>query len=221
MDDAELWWQTLAGGPLLLALFDAQDCLLQANPAYRAAWGAMAQQRSTWRSLAEGALATGCGPAWDADALGRAAAQRGRLPMHAYEQAWRDGRRIWWVEQRTESGGLTCIGLDLSAALRSRTASTGRLLAEPEGLQALQALLVDSRAWPLSVAAVPADSMPADWLPRVRGDDICLRLASGQVFIVLPSTGPAQALALMDRLGAERVTEARWGESALELLARA
>lgn len=227
MDDAELWWQTLAGGPLLLAHYDSQDRLLQANAAYRAAWGLDDADQPTWTTVAETALASGRGPDWEIGALQRAAAQRGRLPTHAYEQAWRDGRRLWWVEQRTEAGGLTCTGLDLSAALRSRSASTGRMLDEPEGRQALQALLVDTRAWPLCIAELASQGGPgeqgesSELLARTRGDDVCMRLSDGRVFVVLPSTGPAQAQALVQRLGALHVTEACWGESAPELLARA
>ncbi len=220
MDDAQLWWQTLAGGPLLLALFDDEDRLLQANAAYRAAWG-LSGTGAPWQAQAEAALAAGCGPLWEREALLRAAAERGRLPTHAYEQSWRDGRRLWWVEQRTESGGLACTGLDLSAALRSRTPTTGRLLDEPAGREALQALLVDSRAWPLCVAQLEAGAEAAALLARVRGEDVCLRLDDGRLIVVLPSTGPAQAQALVQRLGALRVTEAHWGETAPELLARA
>lgn len=227
MEDAELWWQTLAGGPLLLALFDEQDRLLRANAAYQAAWGLSGAGGPAWRELAEAALAAGLGPAWEFEALARAATHRGHLPVHAYEQAWHDGRRLWWVEQRTELGGLTCTGLDLSAALRSRTATSGRLLDLQSGREALQALLVDSRAWPLSVATLPQGQGQgqgqslSESLARIRGEDICLQLADGRLLVVLPSTGPAQAQALVARLGALQVTEARWGESALELLARA
>ena len=35
MNPSDLWWQTLADGPLLLALFDADGRLLQANAAWR------------------------------------------------------------------------------------------------------------------------------------------------------------------------------------------
>jgi hypothetical protein len=38
---------------------------------------------------------------------------------------------------------------------------------------------------------------------------------------MLPSTGPAQAAALVERLGGLALTEAQWGESATELLLRA
>jgi hypothetical protein len=78
MDDAQLWWQTLAGGPLLLALFDDEDRLLQANAAYRAAWG-LSGTGAPWQAQAEAALAAGCGPLWEREELPGAAAERGRL----------------------------------------------------------------------------------------------------------------------------------------------
>jgi hypothetical protein len=55
----------------------------------------------------------------------------------------------------------------------------------------------------------------------VRGEDACMRLADGRLLVMLPATGPAQSAALSGRLGASRLTEAVWGESAADLLARA
>ena len=42
MKPSDLWWQTLADGPVLLALFDADGRLRLANAAYRAAWALVA-----------------------------------------------------------------------------------------------------------------------------------------------------------------------------------
>jgi GGDEF domain-containing protein len=78
------------------------------------------------------------------------------------------------------------------------------LLDELAGREALQALLVDSRAWPLCVAQLEAGAEAAALLARVRGEDVCLRLDDGRLIVVLPSTGPAQAQALVQRLGALR-----------------
>jgi hypothetical protein len=222
MTDADLWWQTLAGGPLLLALFDAEDRLLMANPAYRASWGmAPGDDRPTWAALAASALATGSGPAWTADELARAVAHRGRLPQQAFEQVWRDGRRLWWVELRTADGGLVCTGLDLSAVSRSRGSAPGVLLEPQAGRELLQTLLADSRAWPLCVATLVSGADAAAVLARVRSEDGCARLEDGRVLVMLPSTGPAQAAALVARLGPMTLTEARWGETAAELILRA
>lgn len=221
MTDAELWWQTLADGPLLLALFDAEDRLTLANPAYRASWGvASGGSPPTWAQLAETALAAGRGPAWTAADLARAAAHRGRLPQQAFEQAWRDGRRLWWVELRTAEGGLVCTGLDLSAVSRSRNGAPG-LLHEPQaGRELLQTLLADPRVWPLCVTALEADMPVAEVLGRIRGEDACMRLDDGRLLVMLPCTAPAQAAALAARLGAALMVEAQWGETAAELVRR-
>ncbi|MBL8275256.1 MAG: hypothetical protein JNL93_01010 [Pelomonas sp.] len=213
MTQDDLWWQTLHHGPLLLALFDADDRLLQANAAYRDAWGLDAQAAPGWGELVEAARDAGIGPV---DAPER----RSRIAQRGYEQAWRDGRRLWWVEQRTASGGLAVTGVDISALAGPRPL-TGQLLSSQVGRELLQALLADPRAWPLSVATLPAAADPAELLSRIRGEDGCMRLDDGRLLVMLPATGPAQAAALGRRLGALVLTEAVWGETATELLLRA
>ncbi|KQW46526.1 MULTISPECIES: hypothetical protein [unclassified Roseateles] len=212
MNQDDLWWQTLADGPLLLALFDADDRLLRANPAYRAAWQLADDATPAWSEMVEAALLAGVGPV-------EAPERRSRMAQRGYEQAWRDGRRLWWVEQRMPAGGLALTGVDISALARPRPLS-GQLLATQAGTELLQALLADPRAWPLSIATLPADADPAELLTRIRGEDGCLRLQDGRLLVMLPSTGPAQAAALGGRLGATGLTEAVWGESAAALLAR-
>ena len=208
----KLWSQTLADGPLLLALFNAGDRLLQANAAYRQAWGLADAATPTWAEMAEAARRAGAGPV---DLPQR----RGRVAQRGYEQAWRDGRRLWWVEQRLPDGGLALTGVDISALDRPRPL-TGQLLAPQAGRELLQALLSDPRAWPLSVATLPGDADAAALLARIRGEDGCMRLEDGRLLVMLPSTGPAQAAALGERLGALALTEAVWGEPAATLLAR-
>lgn len=209
----KLWSQTLADGPLLLALFDAGDRLLQANAAYRRAWGLADAVTPTWPEMAEAARLAGAGPV-------NLPQRRGRVAQRGYEQAWHDGRRFWWVEQRLPDGGLALTGVDISALDRPRPL-TGQLLAPQAGRELLQALLSDPRAWPLSVATLPGDADTAVLLARIRGEDGCMRLADGRLLVMLPSTGPAQAAALGQRLGALALTEAVWGEPAAGLLARA
>lgn len=213
MNPNDLWWQTLADGPLLLALFGADDRLLQANAAYRQAWQLAADAAPGWAEMVEAARRAGVGPV---DAPER----RSRLSQRGYEQAWRDGRRFWWVEQRTPDGGLALTGVDISAQARPRPAA-GQLLSTQAGCELLQALLADSTAWPLSVATLAVEADPAELLARIRGEDGCMRLDDGRLLVMLPSTGPAQAAALGVRLGALALTEAVWGESAAALIARA
>ena len=208
-----LWWQTLADGPLLLALFDADDRLQRANAAYRQAWGLAADAAPTWEQMLDAARRAGVvGPV-------EAPERRSRLAQRGYEQAWRDGRRLWWVEQRMPDGGLALTGMDISALARPRPMS-GQLLSARDGRELLQTLLADPRAWPLSVATLALGADPALLLARIRGDDGCMRLEDGRLLVMLPSTGPAQAVALGERLGALALTEAVWGEAAAALLAR-
>lgn len=212
MNPHTLWSQTLADGPLLLALFDAGDHLQQANAAFRQAWGLAPAASPTWAEMTEAARQAGVGPVeWPQ--------RRGRLPPHGHEEAWRDGRRFWWVSQRLPDGGLALTGVDISALARPRPL-TGQLLAAQAGRELLQALLADPRAWPLSVATLAAGADAAVLLARIRSEDGCMRLDDGRLLVMLPSTGPAQAAALAERLGALAMTEAVWGEPAAALLDR-
>lgn len=213
MNPSDLWWQTLADGPLLLAMFDAEGRLRLANAAYRAAWAVGEDDLPTRTEIIEAARTAGVGPV---DAPGR----RQRVQRSGYEQAWRDGRRLWWVEQATPDGGCACTGVDISAMSHSRPPS-GQLLSEQAGLALLQSLLSDPRAWPLCVATSAPGTDPQALLSRIRGEDGCARLADGRLLLVLPATGPAQATGLCERLGGLALTEAQWGESATELLLRA
>jgi hypothetical protein len=208
----DLWWQTLAEGPLLLALFDAGDCLQGANAAYREAWGLGADATPGWVEMVEAACQAGVGPVDTPE-------RRSRIAQRGYEQAWRDGRRLWWVEQRTPDGGLALTGVDISALAGPRPL-TGQLLSAQAGRELLQALLADPRAWPMSVATLAVEADPAELLARIRGEDGCMRLDDGRLLVMLPSTGPAQAVALGERLGALTLTEAVWGESAAALISR-
>lgn len=212
MTDSNLWWQTLADGPLLLALFDAEDRLCQANAAYRQAWGLTDGAAPVWLDLLAAAQVAGVGPVEMPE-------RRRRVAQRGYEQAWRDGRRLWWVEQRTPDGGLAVTGVDISALARPRPLS-GQLLPAQAGRELLQTLLADPRAWPLSVATLAAGVDRAALLPRIRGEDGCMGLEDGRILVMLPATGPAQAAAIGVRLGAVTLTEAVWGETAAALLLR-
>ncbi|MCE4553747.1 hypothetical protein [Pelomonas cellulosilytica] len=216
MNPRDLWWQALVDGPdgpLLLALFGADGRLRLANAAYRSAWALGADELPTRAEIVEAAGAAGVGPV----AL---PGRRQRAPRSGYEQSWRDGRRLWWVEQPTADGGCACTGVDISALPRPRPA-TGQVLSTQAGLELLQSLLSDASAWPLCVATTAPGADGQTLLAQIRGEDGCARLADGRLMLLLPSTGPAQAIALCERLGGLSLTEAQWGESATELLLRA
>lgn len=212
MNPDDLWWQTLTEGPLLLALFGADDRLLRANAAYRQAWGLAPDAAPPWADMPAAARLAGVGPVEPPE-------RRSRLAQRGYEQTWRDGRRIWWVEQRTSDGGLALTGVDISALAGPRL-PMGQLLCTQAGSELLQTLLADPAAWPLSVATLPAPAAPAELPARIRGEDGCMSLIDGRLLVMLPATGPAQAAAIGERLGALAVTDATWGESAAALLAR-
>ncbi|RZL40623.1 MAG: hypothetical protein EOP35_00320 [Rubrivivax sp.] len=207
----DLWWQTLADGPLLLALFDPDGRLLQANAAFRGAWALAEGDHPTRAEMANAARIAGIGPV---DPPARRPASGGRRARLAH------GRRLWWVEQPVPGGGWTATGVDISALPRPRPPA-GQLLSARDGLALLQSLLSDARAWPLCVATSVSSADASALLTRIRSEDGCARLDDGRLLLMLPSTGPAQAAGLCERLGGLSLTEAQWGESATELLLRA
>jgi hypothetical protein len=213
VNPSDLWWQALADGPVLLAVFDGDGRLRLANAAYRAAWGLGVDERPTWAEMGTAAAAAGTGPV-------DAPARRPRTAPSGHERSWRDGRRLWWVEQAAGDGGWTSTGVDISALARPRPPS-GQLLPAQAGLELLQSLLTDPRAWPLCVATAPPGADASALLAQIRGEDGCARLDDGRLLLMLPSTGPSQAAALVERLGGLALTEAHWGESAPALLLRA
>ena len=72
-----------------------------------------------------------------------------------------------------------------------------------------------------TVAAKLMTEAFGDRFHAVLVDNGCMRLDDGRLLLMLPATGPAQAVALGERLGAAALTEAVWGESAAALIARA
>lgn len=244
-EPSEAWLQgqqAQADSPLLLALFDAEDRLREANPAFRRAWGLEDESAAlTWLDLARQAVAAGLGPQIEAAELPRAQALRARLPQQAFAQDWADGRRIWWVQTRTDAGWLWCVGADISA-LRPATSPVEWLTAQPQraqhpndqaaGRRLLQAALANARAWPLALAVLRPEAPPQSAalaeaaLASIRREDVCAEEGGGALLLVLPLAGPAQARAVLTRLlargaGVAGLTQARWGETAESALARA
>lgn len=213
VNPTDLWWQVFREGPLLLAWFDADGRLQQANTAYRQAWALGERDAPKRCDMAAAAHVAGVGPV-------DRAARRSSTDRRGYEQLWLDGRRLWWVEQPAPDGGCICVGVDISGLDRPRPPG-GQLLDAQAGMTLLQSLLSDARAWPLCVATTLPGAEAQTLLASIRADDGCARLADGRLLLILPSTGPAQAAALCERLGGLEMTEAQWGESATELLLRA
>lgn len=86
----------------LVALFDGHDVLRYANPAFRQAFDAAPDGRTTWADLMRSNQRSGRGSvvsasdfeAWLASALTR----RGKQPFRAFEADLCDGRWIWMTE---------------------------------------------------------------------------------------------------------------------------
>jgi diguanylate cyclase (GGDEF)-like protein len=102
-----------------LAVFDAHDRLVQANPAFRAFFGLHAQEWPSWVELMRLGRARGSGvrvvtddfEAW----LASARTRRGKLPFRAFESDLQDGRWIHVTETTLPSGAMWCVMTDISA----------------------------------------------------------------------------------------------------------
>ena len=107
----------------LVAVFDEQDRLRYANPAFRDALNVPEGTFPTWVELMRRGWETNTGTKittcldgdfdkWIASALSR----RGRLPFRAIEADYHDGRWIWMTETVDERGWMLCIGVDITEA---------------------------------------------------------------------------------------------------------
>lgn len=105
--------------PLLLAVFDPQDRLRYANPAFRAAFHAEADGHTTWLEMMRRNCAHGRGnvvssadpESW----LTSAASRRGKLPFRAFEADLGDGRWLWMSETTLPDGWMYCSASDITA----------------------------------------------------------------------------------------------------------
>jgi len=162
--------------PLLVALFDAQDVLRYANPAFCRGYHVSCDERISWADMMrrnhgrrEGALIeTHDIEGW----LAGVSSRRGKLPFRAFEADLCDGRWLWVTETVQLGGWMLCLGSDITAlrqdgrALRQAHAKalaaahtdvlTG-LSNRRHGLQLLQEALTQSACWPLCVAMLDLD----------------------------------------------------------------
>lgn len=162
--------------PLLVALFDAQDVLRYANPAFCQGYRVAADERISWADMMrrnharrEGALIESHDiEGW----LAGVSSRRGKLPYRAFEADLCDGRWLWVTETLQLGGWVLCLGSDITAlrqdgrALRQAHAKavvaahtdvlTG-LSNRRHGLQLLQDALTQSACWPLCVAMLDLD----------------------------------------------------------------
>lgn len=128
--------------PQMVALFDAQDLLRYANPAFQAGFHARPDGQTRWLDLMRANLAAGRGNivhAKDTEAwLAAAASRRGKLPFRAFEADLHDGRWIWMCETVDTQGWMLCCASDITSLKQD-----GRALRQ-ERDQALRAAQTDA-----------------------------------------------------------------------------
>lgn len=170
------------GSPLLVALFDDQDVLRYANPAYRQAYRAEPDGQLTWAQMMRDNHGHGHGhgqvievddiEAWLAPLI----ALRGKLPYRAFEVDLGDGRWIWMTETGQQQGWILSVGSDITglrqgsrslhqahsnALAAAQTDPLTGLSNRRHGMQLLRNALSHSENWPLCVATLSLDTVKA------------------------------------------------------------
>ena len=105
--------------PLLVGLFDADDMLRYANPAFRRTLGLQADQYVTWSDLMRFNHAHKVGTnietadfeAWLASARSR----RGKLPFRGFETDIVGGKWVYMTETVGTNGWMLCVAFDVTA----------------------------------------------------------------------------------------------------------
>ncbi len=186
------------GSPLLVALFDPQDRLSYANPAFRQAYKLAPEALPLWADImranhaaSEGALIEAADiEVW----LLSVQSRRGKLPYRAFEADLWDGRWLWVTETRHPDGWLLCVASDIthlrqdSRALRqahdralqaAHTDALSGISNRRHGMQLLQQALADGESWPLCVAMLDIDHFKRinDELGHAAGDRVIQDLA--------------------------------------------
>lgn len=104
--------------PVLVALFDRQDCLLWANASFRTTFGLQPDDYPTWCELMLHSQRLGVGSTIQTDDLQQwltsARTRRGKMPYRAFEADLQDGRWIWMTETVCADGNMLCIGCDIT-----------------------------------------------------------------------------------------------------------
>ena len=179
--------------PLLVALFDAQDVLRYANPAFCLGYRVASDERISWadmmrrnRARREGALIESQDiEGW----LAGVSSRRGKLAYRAFEADLCDGRWLWVTETVQLGGWMLCLGSDITVLRqdgRSLRQAHAKALAAAHtdvltglsnrrhGLQLLQDALTQSTSWPLCVAMLDLDHFKQfnDDLGHAGGDQV-------------------------------------------------
>lgn len=105
--------------PDLVALFDAEDRLQAANPAYCAAYYCDPEQQPLWRDIMRANYLNQRGPLIETDDIDAwltdACARRATLPYRSFEAELHNGKWIWITETVSSDGWLFCHASDISA----------------------------------------------------------------------------------------------------------
>ncbi len=112
---AELYGET----SVLVALYDGQDRLRYANPAFRAAYHLDSTETPLWPDLMRRNFLARRGTVIRADDfeawLTSTVARRGKTGFRAFETDLMDGRWLWMTETVQSDGWMLCIASDITA----------------------------------------------------------------------------------------------------------
>jgi diguanylate cyclase (GGDEF)-like protein len=110
--------ELLQASELIVAIFDGQDVLRFANPAFEAAFHMRPDGRSNWVDLMRANYAhrrgSVVGMADFETWLAGAKARRGKLPFRSFEGDLYDGRWIWMTETTLPGGWMLCLACDVT-----------------------------------------------------------------------------------------------------------
>ncbi|MCH7345445.1 diguanylate cyclase [Pelomonas sp. CA6] len=102
----------------LLAVFDPEDRLRHANPAFRLAYDLGPDEQPLWTEIMRANHASGRGALIETGDietwLSAVASRRGKLPFRAFEADLADGRWIWMCETLQPDGWLLCVASDIT-----------------------------------------------------------------------------------------------------------
>ncbi len=123
--------ELLAGSGLLVALFDGDDVLRYANPAFRQTFGTDPGQALDWAQMMRRNQYNPHGPVAHTDDfekwLTAALSRRGKQPFRAFEVDLKDGRWLWVTEIIETDGWMLTIAADVTYSAHAGQERQARL----------------------------------------------------------------------------------------------